>query len=370
MKRDSFYILLVISITMYHAKMNGQYNTSYGTQAGTMGNYNTSLGYNAGQYEEGEHNVFIGYFAGKYSWDSDRNVFIGSQAGRSNDAAFDNTYVGYRAGVITETGGTNTFIGSQAGTYNNAGTGNVYLGSHAGYSSVGSGNVFLGKSAGYSETGSNKLYIANSGTSTPLIYGEFNNQLVGINGKLGIGINNPNESLEIYRNSAIQVASQYGNSNTGSGAGNGFIVGIDTTGNGLIWNRENNFIRFGTNGSERIRINADGKVGIGVVNPDYELDVCGTIRAKEVKVDLESGCDFVFRNDYNLIGLNELEQFVRTHQHLPGIAPEKEMIENGVNMKEMQMKLLQKIEELTLYTIALNKELENLQVRIKELEQK
>jgi len=234
----------------------------------------------------------------------------------------------------------------------------------AGYYSTGSNNVFVGDWAGYSQTGSNKLWIKD------LIYGEFDNDLVGINGKLGIGITNPNESLEIFRNSAIQVAAQYGNSNTGSGSGNGFIVGIETAGNGLIWNREDNFIRFGTNGSERLRIASDGKVGIGTSTPSYKLDVCGTIRAKEIKVDLESGCDFVFRNDYNLISLNELEQFVRNHQHLPGIAPEKEMIENGVNMKEMQMKLLQKIEELTLYTIELNKELENLQARIKDLEQK
>jgi len=58
--------------------------------------------------------------------------------------------------------------------------------------------------------------------------------------------------------------------------------------------------------------------------------------------------------------LNELEQFVKTNQHLPEIASEKEMIENGVNMKEMQMKLLQKMEEMTLYVIELKKENEKL----------
>jgi hypothetical protein len=118
-----------------------------------------------------------------------------------------------------------------------------------------------------------------------------------------------------------------------------------------------------------------GNVGIGTTSPTYKLDVCGTIRAKEIKVDLLGGCDFVFKKDYKLISLNDLEKFVTTKQHLPEIASEKEMIENGLNMKEFQMKLLQKIEELTLYTIEQNKKLEEqnkefkiLKAKIKKLE--
>jgi hypothetical protein len=78
-----------------------------------------------------------------------------------------------------------------------------------------------------------------------------------------------------------------------------------------------------------------------------------------------SGCDFVFKNDYKLMDLKELEMFVKNNQHLPEIAPEKEMVENGVNMKEMQMKLLQKIEELTLYTIEQNNAIEELKQVLK-----
>ena len=111
-------------------------------------------------------------------------------------------------------------------------------------------------------------------------------------------------------------------------------------------------------------MNHTGFVGIGTTNPTYELDVCGTIRAKEVKVDLNGTCvpDFVFANNYKLMDLGELEKYVKVNKHLPEIANQKEMEENGVNMKELQMKLLQKIEELTLYTIEQNKriiELEN-----------
>jgi hypothetical protein len=114
----------------------------------------------------------------------------------------------------------------------------------------------------------------------------------------------------------------------------------------------------------------NNNVGIGTNSPLYKLDVCGTIHTKEVKVDLLGGCDFVFEKDYKLIGLNELETYVNTNKHLPEIASEKEMIENGLNMKDFQLKLLQKVEELTLYAIEQNKEIKDLKKKIIKLESK
>lgn len=112
-------------------------------------------------------------------------------------------------------------------------------------------------------------------------------------------------------------------------------------------------------------LSVSGKIGIGTGNPTHKLDVRGTIRANEVLVN-SGGADFVFKNDYRLPSLNEVEQFITTHKHLPGIAPADSMVQNGVNMGELQIQLLQKIEELTLYVIELQKEINILKNRKEE----
>ena len=119
-------------------------------------------------------------------------------------------------------------------------------------------------------------------------------------------------------------------------------------------------IKFNT--MENCWINTSGYVGIGTENPQHKLDVRGTIRADEILVNTVSGADFVFDKSYNLRPLNELNSYIEENQHLPEIPSAEEMQENGVNMNELQIQLLQKVEELTLYVIQQDK-------RIKELEE-
>lgn len=107
-----------------------------------------------------------------------------------------------------------------------------------------------------------------------------------------------------------------------------------------------------------------GYIGIGTPTPQSRLDVRGKITASEVEIKLSSGADFVFKPGYNLMPLSEVESFVKENQHLPEIPSEKEMIDNGVNVNEMQIKLLQKIEELTLYVIEQEKQNKKLQEQI------
>ena len=96
----------------------------------------------------------------------------------------------------------------------------------------------------------------------------------------------------------------------------------------------------------------DGNIGIGTTNPDEKLTVNGVIHAKEVKVDLSGSlADFVFKPDYKLMSLPQVEQFVKANNHLPQMPSANEVAKNGLSMGEMQNKLLQKVEELTLYAI-------------------
>lgn len=88
------------------------------------------------------------------------------------------------------------------------------------------------------------------------------------------------------------------------------------------------------------------------------LDIAGTIRAKEIKVEIDAGADHVFNTDYDLKPLSEVESFIKENKHLPEIPSEKHMQENGLSMNEFQIKLLQKIEELTLYVINQDKKIE------------
>jgi hypothetical protein len=112
------------------------------------------------------------------------NIAIGTGSQSQNDTGIDNVSVGSGTLTINQAGQKNTAIGHKAGFSVTSGSYNVLIGHGAGYNlETGESNVFLGNDAGFNETGSNKLYIANSG-GTPLIYGEFDNNIVNINGTL------------------------------------------------------------------------------------------------------------------------------------------------------------------------------------------
>jgi hypothetical protein len=89
-----------------------------------------------------------------------------------------------------------------------------------------------------------------------------------------------------------------------------------------------------------------------------ELKLNGKMWAHEVEIQLTEWWDDVFRPGYNLMSLNELENFITTNQHLPEIPTEAEVLEDGIKIGEMNALLLKKVEELTLYVIELKKELQ------------
>lgn len=122
--------------------------------------------------------------------------------------------------------------------------------------------------------------------------------------------------------------------------------------------------------SPRMTLLDNGKVGIGTTKPDKELTVNGVIHSKEVIVDTNVPADYVFqkyytgksalKSDYVMPTLREIESFTKENHHLPNVPSAKEIQQNGLPLGEMSNVLLQKIEELTLYAIEQQKELESL----------
>ncbi|RXG11373.1 hypothetical protein DSM03_11710 [Leeuwenhoekiella aestuarii] len=118
-----------------------------------------------------------------------------------------------------------------------------------------------------------------------------------------------------------------------------------------------------TGGTNRLRIHRTGGVSIGTAirQPGYLLSVNGKIKAKEVKVSIVEWADFVFQTDYKLPRLQDVELFIAQNGHLRGVPSAKTVKEESVNLGEMDSKLLQKIEELTLYVIQQGKQITELQ---------
>lgn len=126
------------------------------------------------------------------------------------------------------------------------------------------------------------------------------------------------------------------------------------------------------NGVMDILFKNSGNIGIGLgtlpIPSGAKVAIGGKVVCKEIEVTLAGLPDFVFQPDYKLMSLYDVENFINENKHLPGVPSEKEVLENGLNLGDMNATLLQKVEELTLYMINLQKENDALKVRISNLE--
>lgn len=113
---------------------------------------------------------------------------------------------------------------------------------------------------------------------------------------------------------------------------------------------------------------SNGNVGIGTISPDSKLAVNGNIHAKEVKVDLTGWPDYVLKEDYDLPTLDEVENHIKEKGHLINIPTAQDVEEYGIELGEMNKLLLEKIEELVLYTLEQEEKLAKQQEQLKELD--
>lgn len=224
-------------------------------------------------------------------------------------------------------------------------------------------NAFVGGPAN-----GNTISLGTTGDMPIAIYtNNANRMFINGTGNVGIGVDNPYAKLEVNGNIGAK----------GNAMSNGLlgVTGGVLSLNNIDGNNQSLIVDGGSVqsigfspitfqfGTRPFTINPyGGTVGIGTTNPDpfYKLSVNGKIRAKEIRVNT-GWADYVFAKGYRLKPLAEVERYIKQHQHLPGIAPAATLQKQGVDISAMQTKMMEKIEELTLYLIEANKKIEALE---------
>lgn len=121
--------------------------------------------------------------------------------------------------------------------------------------------------------------------------------------------------------------------------------------------------------TEYMTMTNDGRLGLGTATPQAKLAVNGNILANEIKIKTDiSVPDYVFEPDYKIRSLTEIENYVKEHKHLPEIPSAKEIDEKGLDLAQMNLLLLKKVEELTLHLIEKEKKLAEFEDRLEKIE--
>lgn len=333
-KRSAFLFLIASAL---FGKVSAQSDSLRSARTDGTQSVNGTVTYDGtGAGTTGEYGTFFGNYAGRINT-AEKNSFIGGLSGYSNTTGRFNTFLGYKAGYSNSTGQENTFLGTVAGQNNTTGNYNVFLGgtSTGTANTTGSANVFVGNAAGaVNTTGNNNTYVgAGAGLYNPAGSG---NVFLGIRA----GMNSTESNKLIISNTETVNPLIYG----------------DFTSKNLIFNG-----KVGVNTSV-----FPASVGGADVSA-YQLFVKGGILTEEVRV--RSGwADYVFKDNYNLKTLSEVEDFILRHGHLPNIPKASQVETQGLDLGRISVLQQEKIEELTLYAIDQQKKIEDQKQRLSILE--
>ena len=364
--------------------MKGTNNIFGGAFAGaaiTTGIGNSFIGTGAGLANTaGDNNMFLGTASGAANISGFSNTFIGVNAGR-NSLANANSFIGAVSGFSTTTGGNNSGFGSGSGYLNTTGSGNVYVGLNAGFSSVtGSNNTFVGSGADAASGALTNATAIGSGA----IVSASNTVVLGNAATAIIGTGIPNSSGLRFPNltSGTMPRAVVGGTGVLSVDGSGNVVLVSLVGGATIsstdkpiaektWKEQDGYLY--NNSTNGVVINGTGLDGNSLI-------VKGGVLSKEVNVKVEgseSWPDYVFKPSYKRMTLDEVEKFININGHLPNVASATEMAATGNNLNKTDIKLLEKVEELTLYLLEMKKanevqnaEIQNLKKQVKSLRKK
>jgi trimeric autotransporter adhesin len=369
-----------------NANTSGNGNAFFGLSAGlsnTTGSYNNFSGLEAGRSNtSGDYNVFFGTSSGYSNTVGASNIFFGSYAGRSNINGNNNLFFATSAGYNNVSGSDNVFLGQSSGIANTTGSSNICIGTTAGnLNTTGSFNTYIGNASGGIATISNATAIGANATATlsnTVVLGNAATTITGAG--LGAGLS----GLKFANLTSGSAATPVGGNKVLSVDGSGNVVLVALT-SGTInsvggptgpvaektWKDEDGYLY--NNSTNGVVINGTGFDGNSLI-------VKGGVLSKEVSVKVEgaeSWPDYVFKPSYKRLTLDEVEKFININGHLPNVASAAEMAKTGNNLGQTDVKLMEKVEELTLYLLemkkaneAQNAEIQNLKKQVKSLRKK
>ncbi len=195
-----------------------------------------------------------------------------------------------------------------------------------------------------------ELYLRKNNNNNSQQWSKF--VLENPSGRVGIGIPNPESKLDIGTDNTQKTFINYQNKSS--------ITFIPNTGDWF-------HISHGSDHELAISQGASvDQTRLVTITSGGNMSVNGKVEAKEIRVTLTPTADFVFEENYELPKLKDVEKFIKENKHLPEVASAKVMEKEGVNVGEFQIKLLQKIEELTLYVIDQQKKIETLENKLSD----